>query len=96
MMPDEKRNMMTAIDSHGGVFSVDMCKALCTECSIPFKEVYPILMCYNLANKHPEHLDMTLSTLNHQEDEHSDIFMAKAWSNIRVEFILAQAQWSYW
>jgi hypothetical protein len=78
MMPDAKRKMMTFIDSHGGVFSVDLYKALCTECSIPFKEIHPMLRFYDLAKNHPEHLYMTLPTINQQEDEHSDIFMTKA------------------
>jgi hypothetical protein len=40
-----------------------------------------MLMCYNLVKKHPEHLDMTLSTSNieqKEEEAHSDIIMAKA------------------
>jgi hypothetical protein len=69
---------MTVIYSHGGVFLVDLCKALCTECSIPYKEIHPMLMCYDLVNKHPEHLDLTLPTSNiQQEESHSYIIMAK-------------------
>jgi hypothetical protein len=68
IMPDEKRKMMTVIDMYGGVFSVDLCKALITECSIPFKEIHQMLMCYDLAKKHMDHLDMTLSTINNQHE----------------------------
>jgi hypothetical protein len=79
MTPAEKRNIMNVIDSHGAVFSVDLCKALRTECSIPFKEIHPMLMCYGLAKKHPEHLDMTITNINNQqEDAHPDIAMDKA------------------
>jgi hypothetical protein len=69
---------MTIIDLHGGVLLVDLCKALRTDCSMSFKEIYPMLMCYDLVKKHPENLGMTLPTINEQEDEHSDIVMAKA------------------
>jgi hypothetical protein len=79
MMPDENINMMNVIDSHCDVFSVDLCKALRTECSIPFKEIHPMLMCYDLAKNHPEHLGMKMPNINNQqEDAHSDIVMANA------------------
>jgi hypothetical protein len=78
-MLHENRNMMNVIDSYGAVFLVDLYKALRTDCSSPFKEIHPMLMCYDLAKKHPEHLGMTLSTINNQQEEaHSDIVMAKA------------------
>ena len=78
MMPAENRNMMNVIDSHGGVFLMNLCKASCNECRITFKEIHPMLMFYGLAKTHPEHLDMTLPTINQQEDEPSDIIMDKA------------------
>ena len=66
MIPAENCNMMNAIDLHDGVFSVDLCKALQTECSIPFEEIHPMLMCYDLLKTHPEHLYMKLPTINQQ------------------------------
>jgi hypothetical protein len=72
MMLDEKRNTKTVIDSHGGVFSVDLRKALRTECSNPYKEIHPMLTCYSLTKKHPEHpehLGMTPPTSNIEQEE---------------------------
>ena len=78
MMPAENLNMMNVIDSHGGVFLVNLCKASRTENRITFKEIHLMLMCDDLENTHPEHLGMTLTTINQQRDENSDIIMDKA------------------
>jgi hypothetical protein len=49
------------------------------ECKIPYKELHPMVMCYDLSKTHPERLNMIMSTTNIlQEEEQLDIAMANA------------------
>jgi hypothetical protein len=75
----EKEAMMAVIDRHGGTFSVDLCKALRRECSIPFKDMHSMPTCYHLAKQFPIHLTMmALTTNNTQQTESDEIAMTKA------------------
>jgi hypothetical protein len=51
MTPAEKSQMVAMIEVHGGEVSVDLCKALRSECSIPFKDQHSMFVAYNLAKK---------------------------------------------
>ena len=50
--------MYDVIQDHGGSYTVELYKALCVECIIPYKEQHSILVCYEMANHHPEQLEM--------------------------------------
>ena len=48
--------MVVLIDAHGGEVSVDLCKSLHSECSIPLKDQHSMFVAYDLAKMHPEHM----------------------------------------
>jgi hypothetical protein len=65
MMPVEKHKVINVVESHGTQFFVDLCKAMYTECSIPYKEQNSFLVCYDLVKKNPEQLLMVELPHNH-------------------------------
>jgi hypothetical protein len=58
MTPVYKQNVISVVESHGTQFTVELCKALYTECSIPYKEQNSLRVCYYLVKKHPEQVLM--------------------------------------
>jgi hypothetical protein len=58
MTPVEKQKVVSIVESHGAQFTVEICKALYTECITPYKEKNSLLVCYDLAKKHPDQLLM--------------------------------------
>jgi hypothetical protein len=79
MKPEEKEAMMAVIDLHSGSFSVDLCKALRHEWSIPFKYMHSMLTCYHLTKQFPIHLTtMAPTTNNMKQAESDDIAMSNA------------------
>jgi hypothetical protein len=58
LKPVEMQKVVSIVESHGAQFTFELCKALCTKCSIPYKEQNSFLVCYDFAKKHPEQLLM--------------------------------------
>jgi hypothetical protein len=56
MRPVEKHKVISVVESHGTQFTVDLCKVMRIECSIPYKEQNSILVCYDLAKKNMDQL----------------------------------------
>jgi hypothetical protein len=58
MLPAEKRKVIDTIDGHGD-FTVECVKDLFAVCHIPLADMQHTRLCYEVAKKNPEHLDMT-------------------------------------
>jgi hypothetical protein len=58
MTPVEKHKVVSTVEHHDAQFTVELCKAVYTECRIPFKEQNSLRVCYHLVNTHPEQLLM--------------------------------------
>lgn len=55
--PEDKKKIVGVIDLHEG-FSPQCCKELMSHCHVPYADQQILLVCYEIAKKHPAQLEM--------------------------------------